>query len=169
MKTGSFLPSDNPRIPRADHPYFHCLKLQTRFTDCDMLGHVNNNTFLSYMDLGKARYFETALGPLFDFNNIAVAIVNINVDFYEQAFFVEPLEVWTRVTAIGNKSIHFEQRVVNSSTGHTKCMASTAMTAFDPATAKSIPLDQAWVAAVELYEERSLRKKTDLPPSGDTK
>lgn len=156
MKPGSFLHSDNPRIPRADYPYRHCLPLQTRFTDCDMLGHINNNTFLSYMDLGKARYFETALGPLFDFHSIAVAIVNINIDFYEQAFFVEPLEVWTRVTGIGNKSIHFEQRIVNGQTGHTKCMSTTVMSAFDPSTAKSVPLDPAWVAATEAYEERPL-------------
>lgn len=159
MKPGSFLHSDNPRVPVADFPYRHCLPLQTRFTDCDMLGHVNNNTFLSYMDLGKARYFETALGALFDFHNIAVAIVNINIDFYEQAFFVESLEVWTRVTGIGTKSIHFEQRIVNARTGHTKCLATTVMSAFDPVTAKSVPLDQAWVAAVENYEERELQHK----------
>ncbi len=156
MKPGSYLHSDNPRVPRADYPYRHCLKLQTRFTDCDMLGHINNNSILSYLDLGKARYFETALGSLFDLHNIAVAIVNINIDFYEQAFFVELLEVWTRVTSIGVKSLHFEQRLVNSQTGHTKCMATTVMSAFDPATAKSVPLDPAWVAAAEAYEERPL-------------
>ena len=156
MKPGSYLHSDNPRVPRADYPYRHCLHLQTRFTDCDMLGHINNNTFLSYMDLGKARYYEAALGPLFDYRNITVAIVNININFYEQAFFVEDLEVWTRVTAIGHRSITFEQRIVNAKPGHTKCMASTVMTAFDPATAKSIPLDQAWVAGIESYEERQL-------------
>lgn len=158
MKPGNFLHSDNPRVPAADYPYRHSLALQTRFTDCDMLGHVNNNTFLSYMDMGKAHYFEDALGPLFDYRHITVAIVNINIDFYEQAFFVEPLEVWTRVTYIGNKSIGFEQRVINAKTGHTKSMATTAMTAFNPETAKSVPLDEAWVAAIEAYEGRPLRR-----------
>lgn len=158
MNPGSYLHSDNPRVPRADYPYRHCLPLQTRFTDCDMLGHVNNNTFLSYMDLGKARYFETALGPLFDFQAITVAIVNMNVNFYEQAFFVEPLEVWTRATAIGQHSIHFEQRVVNSKTGHTKCLATTIMSAFDPATRRSAPFDPAWAAAIETFESRPLRQ-----------
>lgn len=156
--TPSYLTSDNPRIPAADYPYRHCIDIQTRFTDCDMLGHINNNTFLSYMDLGKARYFETALGPLFDYNRITVAIVNMNIDFYEQAFFVEHLQVWTRVVSIGTRSITFEQRVFNSKTGHTKCLATTVMSYFDPATAKSAPLDPAWVSAIEAYEERELRK-----------
>lgn len=156
MTPGNYLHSDNPRVPRAENPYRYSLALQTRFTDCDMLGHINNNAILSYLDLAKARYFETALGHLFDFNNIAVAIVNINIDFYEQAFFVEPLEVWTQVTSIGHSSIHFDQRLINSETGHTKCLARTIMAAFDPSTAKSVPLDETWVAAFEAFEQRNL-------------
>lgn len=152
MTPGNFLHSDNPRVPRADRPFRHSLRLQTRFTDCDMLGHVNNNTYLSYFDLGKARYFEKALGPLFDFGRITVAIVNINVDFYEQAFFTEDLDVWTRVTAIGNKSLTLEQRVVNAATGHVKCRAVTVMTSFDPSTARSTPLLPEWKAAIAAFE-----------------
>lgn len=144
--------------PEPEFPYPHTLRLQTRFTDCDMLGHINNNTFLSYMDLGKARYFEAALGPLFDFGHITVAIVNLNINFYEQAFFTEPLDVMTRVAAIGNKSLTLEQRVVNAATGHTKCMGTTVMTSFDPATAKSTPLLPEWVAAIEAYEQRTFAR-----------
>lgn len=140
------------QAPESDFTYPHSLRLQTRFTDCDMLGHINNNTYLSYLDLGKARYFEAALGPLFDFGNITVAIVNININFYEQAFFTEPLDVVTRVAAIGNKSLTLEQRVVNPDTGRTKCMASTVMTSFDPATARSTPLLPEWIEAIEAYE-----------------
>ncbi len=155
MIPGNFLHSDNPRVPRADRPFRHCVDIQTRFTDCDMLGHINNNTYLSYFDLGKARYFEQALGPLFDPRSITVAIVNINIDFYEQAFFTEKLQVWTRVTAIGNKSLTLEQRVASATDGHVKCRAVTVMASFDPSTGHSTPILPEWRAAIEAFDHLS--------------
>ncbi|MCM1029151.1 MAG: acyl-CoA thioesterase [Pseudoflavonifractor sp.] len=152
MTPGHYLHSDNPRVPCADRPFRHCLRIQTRFTDSDMLGHINNNTYLSYFDLGKARYFRDALGPLFDFDNITVAIVNINVDFYEQAYFTDELDVWTRVMELGTKSLTLEQRVVSATTGAVKCRAVTVMTSFDPSTARATPLLPEWKTAIAIFE-----------------
>jgi acyl-CoA thioesterase FadM len=36
----------------------HCTPLQLRFNDVDVLGHVNNEMYFAYMDLGKMRYFQ---------------------------------------------------------------------------------------------------------------
>lgn len=156
MNPGNYLHSDNPRIPRAEHPFRHSLRIQTRFSDADILGHINNNTYLQYLDLGKARFFEAALGPLFDFRSITVVIANINVDFHEQAFLTEPLDVWTRIISIGEKSLTLEQRVADADNGGIKCRATTVMVSIDTATGHATPLRPEWIRALEDFEGRPL-------------
>ncbi|MBD5213968.1 MAG: acyl-CoA thioesterase, partial [Bacteroidales bacterium] len=74
-------PSTNPRIPEPEAPFYHELPLQIRFTDIDMLGHMNNGVYLTMMDLGKTHYFNDVLGEKVDWHKINVAVVNINVNF----------------------------------------------------------------------------------------
>ena len=82
----------NEKVPVAEHPFYHSVDIQTRFTDFDMLGaHLNNATYLQYMDLAKVRYFEAVTGAPLTVDGIAVVIVNVNVSFYSPAKFGEPL------------------------------------------------------------------------------
>ncbi|MDE6050343.1 MAG: acyl-CoA thioesterase, partial [Paramuribaculum sp.] len=98
MTTPSLLPSDNPRVPAAEHPFRHAVDVQTRFTDIDILGHVNNNVYLSMMDLAKVSYFEAITEGQMTIRDIRAVVVNINCDFFEPSYFNEPLQVWTAVT-----------------------------------------------------------------------
>lgn len=40
----------------------HITPIQIRFNDIDHLGHVNNNAYFAYYDLGKERYIIDVLG-----------------------------------------------------------------------------------------------------------
>ncbi len=159
MRKSNLLRSSNPRVPEAAAPFHHSLDIQVRFTDVDMLGHINNNALLSYMDLAKFDYFETVNGDFIRSSDLALAVVNINADFYSQSFIHEPLQVWTAVTAMGPKSVHVEQRVINSSTGDTKAIGRFVMACFRHSTGRSDLLDPAWVSDTEAFEERSLTVK----------
>ncbi|MCM1293443.1 MAG: acyl-CoA thioesterase [Bacteroides sp.] len=154
MKPSSYLPSSNPRVPAAEHPFHHCLDLQTRFTDIDLLGHVNNNVYLSMMDLGKLDYIKTISKGTMTVRDIRSVVVNVNCDFFEPAYFDEPLQVWTAVTHVGTRSFVIEQRIINSSTGHTKCIGRTTLAGFNPATAKGADLDPVLTATVAAFEGR---------------
>lgn len=157
INPGNFLHSDNPRVPVSQFPFRHVTEIQVRFTDSDMLGHINNNMFMSYFDIGKVDYFKEVLPEALEPGKINVAVVNVNADFFAQAFFGEPLEVWTAISSFGRSSFTLEQRVINSATGQTKCIGRTVMASFDPATAKSVPVRTDWVEVVEAFEKRSLR------------
>lgn len=153
--TPSLLPSDNPRVPAARYPFRHSVSLQTRFTDIDPLGHVNNNVYLAFMDMAKLDYFAAITGsPTADVRDIRAVVVNVNVDFFEPSYFNEPLTVWTAVTHIGHRSFTIEQRIVNPSSGHTKCIGRTTLAGFDPATASGADLQPSLIAAVIAFEHR---------------
>ncbi|MCI8997803.1 MAG: acyl-CoA thioesterase [Muribaculaceae bacterium] len=136
----------------------HRMPLQMRFNDIDMLGHLNNSIYLTFMDLAKTRYFEAVLGENLKWDRIGVVIVNINCNFCAPTFFNEEIEVETAVVAIGEKSLTIEQRVFSPSTGQVKCDCRTIMSGFDMETNTSAPILPEWVKAFETYENRTLRK-----------
>ncbi|MDE7442907.1 MAG: acyl-CoA thioesterase [Muribaculaceae bacterium] len=139
----------------------HSTPIQIRFNDLDIIGHVNNNVYLQYMDLGKMAYFEATNPETVDWRHVNVAVVNINCDFKAQTRITEPIEVRTRTLSIGESSLTLEQQVVNSKTGEVKCEARTVMVSFDPKAGVSTPIDPKWIAALNEYEGRELRKKPE--------
>ncbi|MDE7024273.1 MAG: acyl-CoA thioesterase [Paramuribaculum sp.] len=153
----NYLPSSNPRVPQAKHPFRHCLKVQTRFSDIDMLGHLNNNAYLSIMDLAKIKYL-TDTAPEQSRHNLEIkaVVVHIDCDFYSPAYFDEPLEVWTTIGQCSERSFTIEQRMINSQTGETKCITHTVLAGFDPKLRKGIPLDTEWINNLQEWEERPI-------------
>ncbi len=147
----------NPRVPEPKHPFKHSLPLQIRFSDIDMLGHLNNNVYLQFLDLGKSLYFEAVMPGAISRRKVEIVVVNVNVDFLAPTYFGEPVAVYTQCTHIGDRSLQLEQRVVNTQTGQTKCIGRTVMAGFDPETAQGAPISPAWVAALEAYESRPLK------------
>ncbi len=160
----TILKSDSERVPKADFPFRHCLPVQTRFSDIDVLGHLNNNVYFTFMDLAKIDYF-TTIDPSINHSlrNIDMVVVHIDCDFIAPSYFGEQLEVWTAVTRIGRGSLTLEQHIINASTGQTKSVGRTVMAGFDPAAAKGMPLNPKWIAGIEAFEQRPLRSKPDKP------
>lgn len=158
MKQPSYVPSDNPRVAPSDFPFRHCQPLQIRFSDIDMLGHLNNNVYLTFMDLAKIRYFSAVKGTPITAQDLAMVVVHIDCDFLAPTFLDDNIEVWTRVTRIGDRSLNLEQRIVNADTGEVKCIGRTVMAGYDPATALGAPLREDWITLIEAFEQHPLRK-----------
>lgn len=152
---------NNPRVVPATKPYRHYLKLQTRFTDYDMLGHLNNNVYMSFMDLGKAEYFTRVMKGTVDWSNPGVVVVNVNCDYLAPVVPGEELELYTTVTKIGERSMTLDQRIINVATGEVKCVARTVMAGFDMASSTSKAIPTEWVEALERYEDCKYERKAN--------
>ena len=146
------------RIAASAYPFRHCVKLQIRFSDIDILGHVNNNAYMSMLDVGKIRYYADTLGNELDYHDIRAVVVNVNCNFLAPTYIDEPIEVWTASTHIGHRSFTIEQRIINSETGQQKCQSVTTLCGFDPASGQGAPLEKSWIEAIERYEGRSLQQ-----------
>ena len=133
----------------------HHLPMQMRFNDIDLLGHLNNSVYFTFMDLAKVRYFQAALGELFRYDETGLVIVNVNCDFCKQTLFDDVIEVETAITAFGDKSLTIEQRVFSPTDNTVRCRCRTIMAAFDPKTMTSVHVPDQWRKAVEEYENAS--------------
>lgn len=144
------------RVPAATFDFRHRIKLQIRFNDVDVFGHVNNAMYFQYYDLGKINYFRSVMGEKFTMDDLTLLIVNLNCSFYEPLHMDEPAEVLTGALKIGEKSVVIEQRVVNPGTGHVKSLCTTILSAFDPRTGHSAPVSEEWRSHLEAFEGRQL-------------
>lgn len=149
----SFLHSDNPRVVDANFPFRHCMDMQIRFTDIDMLGHLNNNVYLMFMDLAKIDYFSSVIGKPINMHDFELVVAHMDIDFLSATFFGERIEVWTQVTHIGSRSVQMEQRVVEAETGEIKAVGRVIMSGFDHIANKSHAISPMLAAAIEKFEQ----------------
>lgn len=145
---------NNSRVPKAEFTFRHHQKVQIRFNDIDILGHLNNSVYLQFMDLAKVSYFRRILDEKLDFSGKCLVIVNINCDFYSPTFLEENIEVVTATVSISEKSLRLEQRVVNVDNGDVKCLCHTIMAGFDPSSGGSMAIPDEWRLLIGGYEGR---------------
>ena len=122
----------------------HKLPLQIRFTDVDVLGHVNNTVYLAFYDTGKAAFMTDILGRKILWHEVDTVVANIDCAFLAPIFFGEEIEVLTACTSVHEKSFRLLQMIREKNTGEIKSMCETVMVSFDAKTQKAMPLSDEW-------------------------
>ena len=90
-------------------------KVQVRFSETDMYGHVNNTKVFAYFEFARIEYFK-ALG--FDIanrsgNNNMLVVADIQCDYLKQVFFDETLTIFVKTASIGTSSMDLHYLVKN--------------------------------------------------------
>lgn len=148
--------STHHQAPAVDTPFRCTTNVQMRYTDYDMHQHINNNAYFTFFDLAKVDYFTQVSNSRFDIDHRSLVIANINVNFFNPALLGESIQVLTQCVKVGDKSLTLVQQVCNALTGEVKCMATTVLVHFDPATATSVTIPQHWRDAFAEFEHRDL-------------
>ncbi len=123
--------------------------LQIRFSDVDVLGHVNNTIYLSFYDTGKAWFFSNILDRAIEWSKVETVIANVDCCYIAPIFFGEKVVVHTRCESISDRSFKLIQVIALKDSGEIKSACETVMVCFDPATQQSIPMPTHWRDALE--------------------
>lgn len=132
--------------------FHHRLPVQIRFNDVDRYGHVNNNAYFAYYDLGKDEYLRNVLRTDYRGGAAVPVIANINADFIHPIFYGDEIVIETRVAHIGTKSFTLEQRAVNLKTETVVCRCSTVMVCFNLHEQRSAELPDEYRQKFEEFE-----------------
>jgi acyl-CoA thioester hydrolase len=141
---------------KEDFRFHH--KIRVRFGDTDLQAIVFNANFLIYYDVAWTEYFR-ALGFTWQTmieSGVDTVLARTTLEFKSPARFDEVLEVYTRISKIGNTSLIFdfeiypkgEERLVNS--------ASSVYVCVDPKTLLKIPVPDAMRRRISEFEGRDL-------------
>ena len=107
-------------------------KVQVRFADLDVLGHVNNSVYLTYFESARVHYFKHLLGTDWDWTKDSVVLVKNEVEYMRPILLHDVPEIEIYTEHIGSKSFTFGYyiRVNNElySKGRSTLVAYDAMT-----------------------------------------
>lgn len=134
----------------------HRVPVQIRFNDVDQNGHVNNNAYFAFYDLGKEEYLREVLHLNLRQAPVVPIVANVNADFMEPIFYGDKILIETRVSRLGTKSFTLRQRTVNAETGRVVCQSSTVMVCMSLPEKCSVEIPSAIRRAIELYEGQAL-------------
>lgn len=116
-------------------------RVQVRFSETDMFGHVNNTVPITYFEFARIEYMKE-LGLMQQWlkgnGDLFPVIADMQVDYTQQVYFDEMLDVHVKVASVGRSSIDLHYWIVNEK-GETCFTGRGAMVQISKATGKGHP------------------------------
>ncbi len=110
--------------------------IEMRFADLDMMGHVNNAIYFTYMEIGRTKYWKHAIN--WDWHTTGVVIGQASIDYITPIFLADKVSMYVRTSRIGTTSFDLEYLIVKEVNGKevTCSKGKTVCVAFDYQTKK---------------------------------
>ena len=89
----------NKMAEESNNEFHNVVPLQIRFNDVDKFGHVNNTIYFQFYDSGKTDYVSTVCKG-FDWDQYAIFVVKIEVEFFAQIKGSDRIAVRTRTVKL---------------------------------------------------------------------
>ena len=83
----------------------HKTKIKVRFSDLDAMQHVNNATYLTYLEEARIDYFNRLFNRKKESIDFEAVIARIEIDYIFPIVLGDDIEVYTRISNFGNKSV----------------------------------------------------------------
>lgn len=132
----------------------HSVKIQLRFADTDMLGHINNANFLTYMEVARMSYFQRVFGNTIDWKKEGIILAKAVVEYKQPIFIEDDIHVHICIDHISSKSFNMSYQFVKENTNDKIIAAqgSTLMVCYDYISNHSIVMPQRWKEIISVFE-----------------
>lgn len=128
----------------------HC-DVEVRFSDLDAMGHVNNATYLTYLEQGRVDYWRRLTGSA-DLASFNFILARVAIDYQRPIELCERVAVNLRVSEVGHKSfvVDYALTSVDGTTLHATARSVQVM--FDYTSRQSCPVDETLRARIAAFE-----------------
>lgn len=137
---------------KSETNFLHKTPIQIRFNDIDILAHVNNSVYQNYFDMARLRYFEKVFDQKMNWNEKALVLAKITIEYFNPIFLEEEIVVLSKVYKLGNKSLQMKQEIVNVTTNEIKANNDAILVAFGSKENGAILLPDDWRNKIIDYE-----------------
>ena len=152
----------DPRDLQGD--FAHRFDVRVRFADTDAMAHVNNATYLTYVEAARIDWWTAITGEPLERENgrpDGLILAEAEIAFRSPIVFGEIVTIETRATRVGRTSLDVEHRLTAApgAGGPARLVATcrSVIVRYDYVAAAPTPWPPAFVAAIEAFEGRSLR------------
>ncbi|HEY4618963.1 MAG TPA: acyl-CoA thioesterase [Flavobacterium sp.] len=127
----------------------HKVEIQVRFKDLDMMGHVNNANYFTYVEYARLQYFDSVVGVNTDWHSQkGLIMAHFDIDFRQAISFEDKINVHTRCSRLGTKSFDLSWKITKNTDDNSteeivaEGKAVIACYDYDLKKAKEIPADR---------------------------
>lgn len=142
------------------------LRVEVRFRDTDMLGHVNNAVYLTYFESGRMAYWTEFTGRAHA-GRVPFILARAEVDFRAEARAGEKLTLGIRASRMGTRSFDFQYLVVREEDGTEVATGRTVQVFYDYEAGRSAPLPDDLRADLQAFEGNRLQRDEARPETGN--
>jgi len=89
----------------------HITRIKIRFSDLDAMKHVNNATYLTYLEEARIKYFNDLLKKNYGDIDYQAVVGRIEINYLHPIVLGDDVEIHTRIAKLGNKSLDVEHIV----------------------------------------------------------
>lgn len=127
--------------------------IETRFADFDMLGHVNNAVYFTYLEIARVKYWKHAIN--WDWKKTGVVIGEAALKYIAPIFPDDQIHLYVRTSRIGRSSFDLEYLIVKKKDGK-EIVCSKGMTtciAYDVQSKQATPIPERERNKMILFEQ----------------
>ena len=107
-------------IQKTDFKFF--IDLDTRWADMDCIGHINNATFLTYIETARVKLIEK-LG----FFELPIIMASIKIDYINQLKYPSIMQIGQKISRLGNSSFDILTGIYNKGSGELITISTTTL------------------------------------------
>ena len=133
--------------PRSHYPRFS--RIDTRWSDNDVYGHVNNVVYYSYFDTVVNRWLIEAGALDIQGGSVIGLVVETQCHYFAPLAFPQSLDAGLRVAHLGRSSVRYEIGLFAQGDEHCAAAGHFVHVYVDRASRKPVPLPAAVRAALE--------------------
>lgn len=115
------------------------IRIPIRFRDIDVLGHVNNAVYFTYMEQARAEYWVHLFG-IENLRELGFIVAHAECDFKVAARYGDEIEVSIRTSSVRNSSFVWEYAIRNPKTAVVFALGKTVQVYYDYKQEKSLPV-----------------------------
>jgi acyl-CoA thioester hydrolase len=146
--------ADNKSVEPVNFDNFkYKTTIETRFADFDMMGHVNNAVYFTYMEIARTKYWKQAIS--WDWEKTGVVIAKASMDYLLPVYLKDRITMYVRTSRIGTSSFDLEYTLVKEINGKEEVCTKgkTVCVAFDYSTKSPAPIPETEKSKMITFEQ----------------
>ncbi|MFL5753051.1 MAG: acyl-CoA thioesterase [Bacteroidia bacterium] len=137
-----------------ERDFRHCTKIQLRFADMDLLGHVNNAVFMSYFETARMSYFKDVIADSLERLKIGLIIAKTTIEYKVPVMLGDETYAYTKIIRFGNKSFDISNYLVKKKGNEELvcCEATSTIVCVNTVTTETIAVPEEWKNRVNAFQ-----------------
>lgn len=126
--------------------------IDVRYADVDLMGHVNNAKYLTFIEHARSEYFQKACN--WDWTKLGMVLARTEIDFKKPILLHHKPMVWMRTIRLGKSS--FTQQNIIAEAGQPGIVyaeATSVLVHVDYASGRPLPIPEKIKSAIQQFDE----------------